>query len=67
MLRINHWHEETNNGAYGSRSYGGHRSDREETIRDCRLLDILDRRDDGHRFSSTSSSDKHYDYHYYHP
>ena len=66
-LRISHGQEEKNNGAYGSRSHGGHRLDREDTIRDCRSLDTLDRRGDKHKYYSSSSSNRHYDHHHYHP
>lgn len=31
------------NGAYGSRSHGGHRSDRDDMVRDLTSLDTLDR------------------------
>jgi len=35
-------------------------------IRDGRFLDTSDRRDDGHRYYSSSSYDRHYDRHRYH-
>ena len=36
-------------------------------VRDGRLLDPPDRRGDGHRHYSSSSLDRHYDCHRYHP
>jgi len=36
-------------------------------IQDGRLLDILDRRGDGHKFYYNYGSDRHYDRHRYHP
>lgn len=65
--RINYEHENKTNGAYGSRSHGGHRLDRDDTIRDARLLDTPDRRRDIHRYYSILDSDRHYDLHIYHP
>lgn len=55
------------NGAYGSKSHGGHKSDRDETIKDDRLLDTLDKRGYGHKFYSSSGFHRHYDRHCYHP
>jgi len=66
-LRISHGQEEITNGAYGSRSHGGHRSDRDDTVRDGKLLDTLNRRGDRHMYCSSSSFDRHYDHHHYHP
>ena len=42
-LRISHGHEDGNNGAYGSKSHGGHRLDRDEIVRDGIFLDTPDR------------------------
>lgn len=42
-------------------------SDRDDTIRDGKLLDTLDKRGDGHRFYSSFGSNRHYDRHNYHP
>jgi len=36
-------------------------------VRDGRLLDTLDRRDDGHMYYSSYGSDRHYDRHHFHP
>jgi len=36
-------------------------------VRDGKLLDNLDRRGDGHRYHSSSGSDRHYDRHPYPP
>ena len=55
------------NGAYGSRSHGGHGLDRYDTIRYGMLLDAPNRRDDGHRYYSSSRLDRHHDHHRYHP
>jgi len=62
-----HWQEDRINGAYGSRSHGGHRSDRGDTIRDGRFLDTSNKRGDGHKFYSSSSSDRYHGHHRYHP
>ena len=40
---INHGKEERTNGAYGSRSHGGHMSDIDNMVRDGILLDTPDR------------------------
>jgi len=66
-LQISHGKEERINGAYGSRSHGGHKFDRDDTIRDGTLLYTLDRRGGGQMYHSSFDSDKHYDSHYYHP
>jgi len=55
------------NGAYVSRSHGGHRSDRYDTIRYDRFLDMPDRRGNGNMFYSSSSSDRYHGHHHYHP
>jgi len=54
-------------GAYGSRSYGGNRSNRDDMVTDDRFLDTLDRRGDGYRYYSSSCLDRHYDRHHNHP
>ena len=41
-LWVNHGHENRTNGAYGSRSHGGHKLDRDERVRDGRFLDTHD-------------------------
>ena len=58
-LRISHGHKDKSNGAYGSRSHGGHRSDRDDTVRDGILLDTLDRRGDGYKCYSSYGSNVH--------
>lgn len=64
--RIRYEQEDKNNGAYGSRSHGGHRSDRDDTFRDGKLLDTPDRRRDRYKHYSISNLDKHYDHQRYH-
>jgi len=54
------------NGAYGSRSHGGYRSNRDEMNKYGRILDTPDKRGDGHMFYSSSNYDMHYDHHHYH-
>ena len=54
-------------GAYGNRSPDGHRSDRDDMVRDGILLDTPDGRGDIHMYHSSSGSDKHHDRHHYHP
>lgn len=66
-LQISHEKEEKNNGAYGSRSHGGYKFDIDDTVRYGKLLDTPNRRGDGHRCYSCSSSDRHYDWNGYHP
>ena len=39
----------------------------DDTIQDGSLLDTPDKRGDGNKFYSISSSDRHYDRHCYHP
>ena len=53
-------------GHMGSRSYGGHRLDKDHMIKDGKLLDTLARRGDGHMYYSSSHSDRQHD-HSYHP
>ena len=65
--RISHEQEDRTNGAYGSRTHGGHRSDRDDTVIDGRFLDTLKRRRDRDRYYSSSDLDRHYDHHHYHP
>ena len=60
-LWISHGQEDKTNGAYGSRS------DRDDTVRDGRLLDTPDRRGDGDRYYSSFGFDRHHDRHCYHP
>lgn len=50
------------NGAYGSRSHGGHKSDR-----DVRFFDAPDRRGSGHGLYSSYGSNRYHGYHLYHP
>lgn len=52
---------------HGSKSHGGHRSNRDDMVRDGRLLNTLDRRGDRHRYYSSSDSYRNYDHHRYHP
>ena len=66
-LRISHEQDDKTNGAYGSRSHVGHRSDRYDTIRDGRLLDTPEKIRDRHMYYSSSDSDRHSDRHHYHP
>lgn len=66
-LRISHEQEDKTNVAYCSRSHGGHGSNRDDMMRDGRLLVTLDRRGDRHRYYSSYSSYRHYDHHRYHP
>jgi len=42
-------------------------SNRDDTIRDGRFLDTLDRKGDGHKFYSSFGYGRHYDRHCYHP
>lgn len=44
--QINYEQEDRTNREYGSQSHGGHRPDRDDTIRDGRLLDTPNRRGD---------------------
>lgn len=67
MLQINQKQEDKTNGAYGSRSHGSHNLDRDDTMRDGSLLDTLYRRGDGHRYYSSSDSNRHHNCHCYHP
>lgn len=64
---INYEKKERTNGAYGSRSHGGHMSDRDNTVRDVRLLDTPESRRDRHMYYSSSDLDRHYDHHRYYP
>lgn len=57
--RINYQQDEKANGAYGSRLHGGHMSDRDDTVRDGRLLDTLERIRDRHMYYASSDSDRH--------
>jgi len=66
-LNTSHGKEDKTNGAYDSRSHGGHRSDRDDMVRGGSLLDTPNSRGNGHTFYSSSSSDRHYDRHRYHP
>lgn len=65
-LHITHEQEDRNIGAYGSRSYGGQMLDINDMIRDGKLLDIPDRRGDGHKNYYSYGSDMHHDHHRYH-
>ena len=67
MLRISHGQEDKTNGAYGNRSHDGHKSDRDDTIRDGKFLDTLDRRGNGHGLYSSSGSNRYHGHHRYHP
>ena len=66
-IRINHGQEDMINGAYGSRSDGRHKSDRDDMVIDGMFLDTLDMRGDGQRFYSSFGSHKHHGHHHYHP
>jgi len=66
-LRINHEQEEITNGPYGNKSLGGYRSDKDDTIKDGRFLDMSDRRCDRHRYYSRFGYDRYHDHHLYHP
>ena len=66
-LSVNHEQEDRTNGAYGSKSHGGHKSDIDDTIRDSRLLDTPYTRGDRHGYNSSSNSDKNsYEHHQCH-
>ena len=52
-------------GAYSSRSYGGQWPNRDDMVRDDRLLDTPDRRRDRHRYYIGYDLDRHYDHHRY--
>jgi len=54
-------------GAYGRRSHSGHRSDRDDMIRDGRFLNTPDKRGDGHRYYSSYGSDRYHGHRDYHP
>ena len=41
--------------------------DKDDTVRDARLLDTSNRIGDGHKFYSSYGSNRHYDLHCYHP
>ena len=66
-LQINHGQEEKTNGAYGNRSRGGHRLDKDDKVRDGKLLDTPDRRGDGYKYYSSFGLDRHHDHYRYHP
>ena len=66
-LWINHGQENGTNIKYGSRSHGGYRSDRDDIARDGRFLDTPNQGGDVQRYHSSSSSDRPYDRHRYHP
>jgi len=66
-LIISHGQEDRSNGAYGSRSHGGHMLDRDERVRYGRFLDRLDRQGSRHGIYSSSSSDMYQGHHRYHP
>lgn len=55
------------NGAYGSRSHDGIRSDKDDTIRDGKFLDTPDSRGRGHGLYSSFGLDKYHGHHHYHP
>jgi len=57
LLWIINGKEDINNGAYGSRSHGENRLDRDNMIKDGKLLDILDRRGDRNMFYSNFGYD----------
>lgn len=65
-LQISHGQTEKNNGAYGIRSHGFHKSDRDDIMRDGRLLDTPDRKGDGHKYCYSFGSERHHDHHCYH-
>ena len=66
-LEIIYGHEDRTNRAYGSRSPSKHKSDRSDTVRDGRLLDTLNRKDDEYMYHCSSGSYKHHGHHWYHP
>jgi len=47
---LSHGQEDKTNGFYGSISHGGHKSDRDDIVRDGNFLETPDRRSDGHGF-----------------
>ena len=55
------------NGAYGSRSCGGNRLDRDDTIIDDILLDTPNRKGSGHGLCSSSCSDMYHNHCRYNP
>ena len=55
------------NGAYDNRSHGGNISNRDDTIRDGRLLDTLYRSGDGYKYYYSFGLDRHHDSNCYHP
>ena len=65
--QISYEYEDRTNGAYGSQLHGGHKSDRDDILREGRWLDTLDRRRDKQKHDSSSNSNKHHDCHWYHP
>ena len=64
---ISYGQEDRTSGAYGSISHEGHRSDKDDTVRDGRFLDTHDRKGSGYRFYSSSGSDRYHGHHHYHP
>ena len=64
--RISYGQEEGKNGAYGSRSHGGHMLDRDDTIKGVRWMDTPDRRGSGYGFYFSSGSKRHHGHQCYH-
>ena len=58
-LQINYVKEDVTNGANGSRPHNGHRSNRDDMIRDGRFLDTSDRRVNGHKYYSSFGNEKY--------
>ena len=48
------------NGACGSRPHSGHRSDRDDMIKDVKFLDTPERRGDAHKYYSRSGSERYH-------
>ena len=66
-LIIIHDHEDRTNGSYGRKPHAGNKLDSDDMVRDGRLFDTPDRRRVRHRYPSSSGSDRHDDWHRYHP
>lgn len=66
-LRISHGQEDRTNGAFGSRSQSGHRSDRDDMVIDGRLLDTSNKRGIRHGLYSSFGLDRSHGHHHYHP
>lgn len=55
------------NGAYGSRSHGGHRSNRDDTIRGGIWMDTPNRRGGSYGFYSSSGLERQHGHECCHP